>query len=171
MSAEGRPLISSTHTPFRFSNRPFGVKRFQTIHRYSVAVAYALASLRHRHQGPSIMGFEDEVEQSCPRRYRQTDGWSKREVATAWESTRIKSKRKRGIWVDALSRDRIGSGHSYSGMVQVSIGNGGVAAFRNAYYYCDNRDCGYYLARLAKLQLVRTTDDPARQAFFETESS
>src|SRR5208283_5343759 len=38
----------------------------------------ARASLRNRHQGPSIMGFEDEVEQSCPRRYRQTDGRSKR---------------------------------------------------------------------------------------------
>jgi hypothetical protein len=27
--------------------------------------------------GPSIMGFEDEVEQSLGRPCRQTDGWSK----------------------------------------------------------------------------------------------
>jgi hypothetical protein len=30
---------------FRFSNRPFGVKRFQTIHHYSVDVARRLALL------------------------------------------------------------------------------------------------------------------------------
>src|SRR5258705_6583641 len=48
-----------------FSNRPFGVKRFQTIHHHSVDVAHGLVlSLRNRHQGPSIMGFEDGVEQS-----------------------------------------------------------------------------------------------------------
>ena len=33
----------------------------------------ALASLRTRHQGPSIMGFEDEVEQSFGRPCRQCD--------------------------------------------------------------------------------------------------
>src|SRR6266487_2651402 len=33
----------------------------------------ALASLRTRHQGPSIMGFEDEVEQSFGRPCRQRD--------------------------------------------------------------------------------------------------
>ena len=38
----------------------------------------ARASLRNRHQGPSIMGFEDEVEQSVPRPCRQTNGRSKR---------------------------------------------------------------------------------------------
>jgi hypothetical protein len=32
----------------------------------------------NRHQGPSIMGFEDEVEQSLPRPYRQTNDRSKR---------------------------------------------------------------------------------------------
>ena len=37
----------------------------------------ARASLRNRHQGPSIMGFEDEVEQSIGRPYRQRDGRSK----------------------------------------------------------------------------------------------
>jgi hypothetical protein len=38
----------------------------------------ARASLRTRHQGPSIMGFEDEVEQSIGRPCRQYDGRSKR---------------------------------------------------------------------------------------------
>ena len=38
----------------------------------------ARASLRNRHHGPSIMGFENEVEQSIARRCRQTDGRSKR---------------------------------------------------------------------------------------------
>jgi hypothetical protein len=36
------------------------------------------ASLRNRRQGPSIMGFEDEGEQSLPRSYRPMDGRSKR---------------------------------------------------------------------------------------------
>ena len=34
----------------------------------------ALASLRTRHQGPSIMGFEDEVEQSLARPCREMNG-------------------------------------------------------------------------------------------------
>src|SRR5262245_30954564 len=38
----------------------------------------ARASLRNRHQGPSIMVFEDEVEQSFGRPCRQSDGRSKR---------------------------------------------------------------------------------------------
>src|SRR6266566_1499061 len=38
----------------------------------------ALASLRTRHQGPSIMGFEDEVEQSFRRHCRWLIGRSKR---------------------------------------------------------------------------------------------
>src|SRR5450759_3978402 len=38
----------------------------------------ARASLRNRHQGPSIMGVEGEVEQSIGRRCRQTNGRSKR---------------------------------------------------------------------------------------------
>ena len=55
-----------------FSNRPFEVKHFQTIRHCSVDVASrARASLRNRHQGPSIMGVEDEVEQSYPRPCRQ----------------------------------------------------------------------------------------------------
>ena len=38
----------------------------------------ARASLRNRLQGPSIMGFEDEAEQSSPRPCRQTNGGPKR---------------------------------------------------------------------------------------------
>src|SRR5215468_3294779 len=56
----------------RFSNRPFRVKRFQTIHHYSVDVAHGLALLFGiGTRGPSIMGFEDEVEQSFGRPCRQ----------------------------------------------------------------------------------------------------
>ena len=63
----------------RFSNRPFGVKRFQTIHQHSVDVAHGLVLLFGiGTRGPSIMGFEDEVEQSFGRPCRQTNGRSKR---------------------------------------------------------------------------------------------
>src|SRR5665648_629255 len=34
--------------------------------------------IRDRHHGPSIMGVEDEAEQSIGRPCRQTNGWSKR---------------------------------------------------------------------------------------------
>ena len=62
-----------------FSNRPFRVKRFQTIHHYSVDVAHGLVLLFGiGTRGPSIMGFEDEVEQSIGRPCRQTNGRSKR---------------------------------------------------------------------------------------------
>ena len=56
----------------RSSNRPSGVKRFQTIHRCGVDVATGSRFLRNRHQGPSSMGFEDEVEQSLGRPCRLT---------------------------------------------------------------------------------------------------
>src|SRR5690348_5719161 len=63
----------------RFSNRRSGIKRFQTIHQCKCRCrSRARASLRNRHQGPSTMGFDDEVEQSFGRPCRQTDGWSKR---------------------------------------------------------------------------------------------
>ena len=63
----------------RFSNRPLGVKHFQTIHHTSVDVAHGLALLFGiGTQGPSSMGFENEVEQSIGRPYRQTEGRSKR---------------------------------------------------------------------------------------------
>jgi hypothetical protein len=52
----------------RFSNRPFGVKRFQAVHDWRCRChSRARASLRNRRQGPSIMGSEDEVEQSLGR--------------------------------------------------------------------------------------------------------
>jgi len=63
----------------RFSNRPFGVKRLQTIHRCSVDVAHGLVLLfGNRPQGPSIMGFEDGVEQPFGRPCCQTNGRSMR---------------------------------------------------------------------------------------------
>ena len=70
----------------RFSNRPFGVKHFQAIYLYLSDYpplqcrcrSRARASLRNRHQGPSIMGLENEAEQSIGRPCRQTNGRSKR---------------------------------------------------------------------------------------------
>ena len=71
--------ITGRQTHFRFSNRPVGVKHFQAIHRLQCrCLSRARASLRNRHQGPSIMGSEDEAEQSLPRPCRQSDGRSKR---------------------------------------------------------------------------------------------
>jgi hypothetical protein len=56
----------------RFSNRPIRVKRFQSYPPLQYRCrSRARASLRNRHQGPSIMGFEDEVEQSLRRPCRQ----------------------------------------------------------------------------------------------------
>jgi hypothetical protein len=56
----------------RFSNRPVGVKRFQAIHYCgSQHHSRAPASLRNRHIGRSIMGSEDEVEQSLWRPCRR----------------------------------------------------------------------------------------------------
>ena len=65
---------------FRFSNRPFGVKRFQTIHHHDVDVAHGLVLLFGigTKALPSIMGFEDEVEPSLRRPCRKTNGRSKR---------------------------------------------------------------------------------------------
>src|ERR1700750_1925184 len=63
----------------RFSNLPFRVKRFQTTHHYRGDVAHGLVLLFGiGTSGPSIMGFEDEVEQSIGRPCRQTNGRSKR---------------------------------------------------------------------------------------------
>jgi len=57
------------HAPnVRFSNRPVGVKRFQTIHGCDADVARGLVLLYGiGTQGPSIMGSEDEAEQSLGR--------------------------------------------------------------------------------------------------------
>jgi hypothetical protein len=63
----------------RFSNRPFGVKCFQAFHDWSVDVAHGLVLLFGiGTKGPSIMGIEDEVEQSLRRPYRKTNDRSKR---------------------------------------------------------------------------------------------
>jgi hypothetical protein len=71
--------IARSRMDVRFSNRPFGVKRFQAIHHSSVDVAHGLALLFGLGtKGPSIMGFEDEVEQSFGRPCRQCDSRSKR---------------------------------------------------------------------------------------------
>src|SRR5215510_13866076 len=67
-NVEGLPAPTGDDQYVRFSNRPSGVKRFQAIHQLQCRCSSrALASLRTRHQGPSIMGFEDEVEQSFGR--------------------------------------------------------------------------------------------------------
>jgi hypothetical protein len=56
-----------------------GSSAFQTIHKYSVDVAHGLVLLFGiGTRGPSIMGFEGEVEQSIGRPYRLSDGRSKR---------------------------------------------------------------------------------------------
>ena len=77
------PRRHSTHhnrgDHVRFSNRPVGVKRFQAIHHLGGRRrSRARASLRNRHQGPSVMGSEDEAERSLGRPCRQGDGGSKR---------------------------------------------------------------------------------------------
>src|SRR6266700_6034360 len=70
--------VSMSLTGSCFSNRPFRVKRFQTIHHYSVDVTHGLVLLFGiGTRGPSIMGFEDEAEQSIGRPCRQTNGRSK----------------------------------------------------------------------------------------------
>ena len=62
-----------------FSNRPFEVKRFQTIRHSSVDVARGLVLLFGiGTKGPSIMGFEDKAAQSVSRPCRQSSGRSKR---------------------------------------------------------------------------------------------
>ena len=63
----------------RFSNRPIGVKRFQTIHRHGVDVAHGLLLLFGI--GTKALpshGIQDEVEQSLPRPCRLTTGRFKR---------------------------------------------------------------------------------------------
>jgi hypothetical protein len=45
MSLIGTPQVPAPPVYIGFSNRPFGVKRFQTIHHYSVDVAHGLLLL------------------------------------------------------------------------------------------------------------------------------
>jgi len=64
--------IAERDRDVRFSNRPVGVKRFQAIdYCGSQHHSRARASLRNRHIGRSIMGSEDEVEQSLWRPCRR----------------------------------------------------------------------------------------------------
>src|SRR6516165_3957983 len=71
--------ISKQLAHVRFSNRPSRVKHFQAIPPLQCRCrSRARASLRTRHQGPSIMGFEDEVEQSFGRPCRRGNGRFKR---------------------------------------------------------------------------------------------
>ena len=49
----------------------FGVKHFQTVHHCNVDVTRGLALLSESALGPSIMGSEDEAEQSLARPRRQ----------------------------------------------------------------------------------------------------
>ena len=62
---------SACSTDVRFSNRPVGVKRFQTVHLCGISVTRGRMLLSGIGAlGPSTMGFENEVEQSLPRPYR-----------------------------------------------------------------------------------------------------
>jgi hypothetical protein len=60
----------------RFSNRPFGIKRFQAIygHHYSVESLTASRFSSESALGRSIMGFEDEMEQSSNNGPDQLEG-------------------------------------------------------------------------------------------------
>src|SRR5271170_8073791 len=74
----------------RFSNRPFGVKRFLTDYPplQRRCRSRARASLRNWHQGLSIMGFEDEVEQSFGRPYGSAQNWLRipdRDSSRSWD--------------------------------------------------------------------------------------
>ena len=64
----------------RFSNRLFEVKHsdYPPPLPVSMSLTNPCFSSGDRHHGPSIMGFENEVEQSCAAFCRQTDGRSKR---------------------------------------------------------------------------------------------
>ena len=65
--------LQSHDFPLQRTAGPYiGVKRFQTIHgRGRQCHSRARASLRNRHTGPTIMGFEDEVERSFRRPCRR----------------------------------------------------------------------------------------------------
>jgi hypothetical protein len=69
-ATSGRDLVC-------FSNRPFGVKHFRLS---TTAMSMSLTGSCFSSEsapGPSIMGFEDEAEQSLPRPCRLTDSRSK----------------------------------------------------------------------------------------------
>jgi len=72
----------SIHKNVRFSNRPFGVKRLQTIHHLSVDVAHGLVLLSESAPWPFHHGIRGRVEQSFARPYHQKNGRSKRDMRT-----------------------------------------------------------------------------------------
>src|ERR1039458_8900571 len=81
MSAVGHSLpshLAPKSSNVRFSNRPFEVKHFQTIHHCSVDVAHGLALLFGIGTKALPLWDEDEAEQSLGRRCRYTNGRSKR---------------------------------------------------------------------------------------------
>ena len=54
----------------RFSNRPFGVKHIQTVHGSMLMSIAGSCFSSESAQGASIMGFDDEAEQSFGRSCR-----------------------------------------------------------------------------------------------------
>ena len=79
MSELGHSRIVQRKRHVRFSNRPAGGQALSDYPPVQCRCrSRARASLRTRHWGPSIMGFEDEAEQSLGRPCRQTDGRFKR---------------------------------------------------------------------------------------------
>src|SRR4030088_423265 len=80
-----------------FSNRPFRVKRFQAIHHYGVDVAHGLVLLFGiGTRGPSIMGFENEVEQSFgPCRSEMPSGPFRRSGRVKYASPRLAFRSRR----------------------------------------------------------------------------
>src|SRR5215510_14997426 len=81
--------FSSESAPRPFSNRPSGVKRFQTIHHLSVNVARGLVLLFGiGTKALPSWGFEDELEQSFGRPCRQSDGGPSRHANSPHPSSR-----------------------------------------------------------------------------------
>src|SRR5215475_10709696 len=71
-------IISKQGHDVRFSNRPFGSSTFRLSTSSSAMSPTGSRFSSDSAQGPSNMGFEDEVEQSFGRPRRQYDGRSKR---------------------------------------------------------------------------------------------
>jgi hypothetical protein len=68
---KGFRILAQADGNVRFSNRPIGVKRFQTIHQDDVDVAHGLVLLFGiGAKALPSWGFEDKAEQSSPRSYR-----------------------------------------------------------------------------------------------------
>ena len=54
--------MAAVFSDVRFSNRPFGVKRFQTIHHHSVDVAHGLVLLCANMCTCKILYLDEEIE-------------------------------------------------------------------------------------------------------------